>query len=1612
MDPSSSAVAVGPLELLAALKQLTTEHSSSSATRPRKAKPEASAAQSKQQINRQRQVFHTLQALHQAFVAACCHEEGRELVQRCEKGTVDTFKRLVADADLHYLLTAATSTAVANVLTVLCKRLYSKAVVTAIAEAVKLAQARAAPRNVRLCTASCLGQLMLVCGGQQMRAVHDAGVQFLLKGLRASEACIREASLVALERAVGGCGRFLASHHRSIFQAIRGLLSDKNSDVRFAVSGTLAALATSQASAGGDKAFNTIRVHDFIEAVKKGLVDKLPEVSEGFARAMAGILALTCPDEVVLPTTRHLAGNSAFANSNANVRFHLTAKNSTRGTVTPLENAIDFAATAVCKPNFLASGVSQLRTQGGATAALTHLLRLVCPRLTATGPSGDGTGNPYFVQIVDRLLACLGNAALAPGNSSPADAAHAAALCARAFRRAFTAHADETRQLEFLQLALQRLKGSASNVTSPSKRGGQSAEPMLQGAQRLFLLREINCVIGCLAVGITTLKGNITKACLGAMVDPEPLVRHSAAEAYGTLVQYMSQDELTTAATVLVQDIVMAQAQVSAISATQGRAKIDRSAIWKLTGQALMLHCILLRLAAHSAPSENTKLLVTDVGSLAQSLVNQSQRSVRGGAAHSAAHGPPNSASAFSWGGWILVAGLAAFARQFTKQLIPLWVKAWGKRVQQQTTDSNAGSNGSHGGSDSSPASVLKLTPAQAEAAAKDLVPAATAILCFCRRHRDYLASRSTSAQSLCNTLLKLLLTLRARICSVAVNQGGSGSGGGLLGGSAPNVGGAQSDSTLLYALVLGSLQLLPAKRYVPAHKQVLVDAVQLFADKALATTSLATTLVRSRDAAACPLEMVQPGSMPWFAHTSPELEVVGSPLDALRNISDAQDAVSMHMPAATDLFVAAVLDSNESFAHGANDDSENNASPSSKQEVQPAPAHVFRAVRLINAAVGLFGDLFHLQEADDQERFMAHFGTLARQTKGVQLLRSPQMALIFAQHNCAVVCLRVVMDIRRNILRQHRQDPVNSSKSKKTQPAPKWFVACRAFLLDQLGNTEPTARHVGAKALSILVCTSIMMAKSSWAKSTIQALESTLIKAGHNDGTEGQGASLAIGGGSNSASLAALASRAGGLLALTYIFEALPPKKKALIHHSIIYDAARETRQPVRTWVLHAWGTLLRQLRHSRDFGKFVEPTLALIDAHLLCDVASICTGAVRTGVVLVLLGLVLALIDGMGPSLARGGGPVFDAALDACRDAWLSLSAHAFGGAHGGGIGIDTGDKYRRLISQTCLKVADRIATHHPGYFFTSSSPRDDLQLDEPVHPMLQYALAAVQAKYRENVDTIYSGHATTAAKRVILTSPTGVRYAVQCLYRVSGLAGDSVVQRHRIGHLLMHVLDTPAALKSPSLRKAVDSALRLVASQEARLPRRSVRWLEACVGVVKAQGDDGDGPRGSDSYSGKDSRLGSDSEDASSDSDDDGDAESGAKSAIPKKALKWHVAQVPIFRSAKPRWQTKCHAFRIVNHLISLEAAQGGDRVDLGALRDRLSTDGNNHVGIDAPLVPTDFLVGRIGTMVRLCCNFSAVQVTGAEEEALLPVQIAAVKVRTACSYFATGCALAAC
>ena len=69
-------------------------------------------------------------------------------------------------------------------------------------------------------------------------------------------------------------------------QISRGTVSDKSADVRAASAGALTAVAVSQAGGPADKAFNAVRLHDAIEVLKRGLVDKVPFVVDAYARSM------------------------------------------------------------------------------------------------------------------------------------------------------------------------------------------------------------------------------------------------------------------------------------------------------------------------------------------------------------------------------------------------------------------------------------------------------------------------------------------------------------------------------------------------------------------------------------------------------------------------------------------------------------------------------------------------------------------------------------------------------------------------------------------------------------------------------------------------------------------------------------------------------------------------------------------------------------------------------------------------------------------------------------------------------------------------------------------------------------------------------------------------------------------------------------------------------------------------------------------------------------------------------------------------------------------------------------------------------------------------------
>jgi hypothetical protein len=823
--PSTPSVDDDAVTLLATLKRHTTESTSTVA--------EGKAA--RHQTNRQRRVFHTLHSLHQALLA-----EGRAQLQVCEQGLVDTFARMLRQPDLHHALTAATSQIMATLCVLLLSNLYSKPAADFLANhALELAQARGAPRNVRLCAAVCLGRA-LGSSGHQLRQLHAGAVTFLSTGLRATEACIREACLGALSQALSGCGSSIAAQHKAIFQAVRGLSAgDKSADVRAAAGGTLASLSGAQAALGGDKAFGGgVRLSEVVEALKRGLLDKLPCVAEAHARALASVLATTCPDEVSLPSTRHLAHDAAYAD-NANARFHLLAKTtSARGGVTPLANAVDFAVSAITKPGFLGSGVGQFRSQAGGGAALTHLLRTVGQRLAHPAQ------HQHLRVVLDRVLSCLDAAAMASGASSPSDAVHSAALCARAFRRGFTSVAGEAQQLALLELAVGRVLpktpgkraggsgggggggGGGGDGIGAAASDGSGESPVSSSAARLFVLREANYVMSCLGAGAVSLVARVTAVCRLCAVDPEPLVRHAAVEVFVTLTRLLDQDALNATAEELHSELIMAQAQVSAIAATQsGRAKLDhRSAYFGVTGHALLLHAVLLRLAAHPAPSERTRTLLIVVSSVARSLINQTQGVSRDAALS-------ESTVSCSWGGWILLAGVATFAYHHISDFVGNWLKTWVSVLYKPVVGSDGGGGGGDagdGGGDggdrnasAATAELPKLTPQQAETIAQRLVPAATMLLCFCQRHRDHLALSATSSSSLCNSVLKIVLAVRTRVCRVVLDSN-----------AASGAAGPQTSASLLHALLLSALAQLPVKRYAPAHKQLLIDAVQLFADK------------------------------------------------------------------------------------------------------------------------------------------------------------------------------------------------------------------------------------------------------------------------------------------------------------------------------------------------------------------------------------------------------------------------------------------------------------------------------------------------------------------------------------------------------------------------------------------------------------------------------------------------------------------------------------------------------------------------------------------------------------------------------------------------------------
>ena len=142
----------------------------------------------------------------------------------------------------------------------------------------------------------------------------------------------------------------------------------------------------------------------------------------------------------------------------------------------------------------------------------------------------------------------------------------------------------------------------------------------------------------------------------------------------------------------------------------------------------------------------------------------------------------------------------------------------------------------------------------------------------------------------------------------------------------------------------------------------------------------------------------------------------------------------------------------------------------------------------------------------------------------------------------------------------------------------------------------------------------------------------------------------------------------------------------------STIYGAARETRQPVRTWMLHTWYTWIHcELSVAADpksvLTKYHEPTVALIHAHILCDTATGCRGnGIRSGLGVCLARLVELLFCCLGPSLPAhipAAGPMnkLTSSLKKTMKIWHVLWARSLDGSY-------------QLATQSCARAAASLA------------------------------------------------------------------------------------------------------------------------------------------------------------------------------------------------------------------------------------------------------------------------------------------------------------------------------
>lgn len=163
------------------------------------------------------------------------------------------------------------------------------------------------------------------------------------------------------------------------------------------------------------------------------------------------------------------------------------------------------------------------------------------------------------------------------------------------------------------------------------------------------------------------------------------------------------------------------------------------------------------------------------------------------------------------------------------------------------------------------------------------------------------------------------------------------------------------------------------------------------------------------------------------------------------------------------------------------------------------------------------------------------------------------------------------------------------------------WVLRCRAALGAGLVSTDNAVRRTSGVALGELA----RLGGTSFAKNLVGSIQKQLQDAPPPAAAPSDPAATP-----SRAGKLNLAGQAGAVFALGCVQRANVVTRGRIcvenVHDVVIFEAARETKQPLRTWALHTWWLLLEAAGSS--FHRYVQPTLALLDAHLL-SVAHVAT-------------------------------------------------------------------------------------------------------------------------------------------------------------------------------------------------------------------------------------------------------------------------------------------------------------------------------------------------------------------------------------------------------------------